>query len=258
MLDVKFIRQNPDIVIEGLKKKNDSFDLNEFLELDRVRRGLRAEIEQGYAQQNKINQELKQLLEKLSQGDEAMLALPGFGPKSLAEVKEKLQAVDLVVAEIEEEEEPEPVEEVSPLVEELAEEAPVEEAIVAEVEEAEAAPVLVEEVTEEEEVVMEPEAFEEVVVEPEVSVEEVISVPSEELPETIEAEPEDEEVLEFVEEDEEDLEFMEEDEDLIDKPKKKKKKDRRKRTLVYDEEIGEVVARRRRKPGRRVEDWEEY
>ena len=37
--------------------------------------------------------DLKQLLEKLKQGDEEMLALPGLGPKSLAEVKGKLQAV---------------------------------------------------------------------------------------------------------------------------------------------------------------------
>jgi hypothetical protein len=37
--------------------------------------------------------DLKQLLEKLQQGDEEILALPGLGPKSLAEVKGKLQAV---------------------------------------------------------------------------------------------------------------------------------------------------------------------
>jgi N utilization substance protein A len=178
--------------------------------------------------------DLKQLLEKLSQGDKEMLALPGFGPKSLAEVKEKLQAASLALAKAEEEE-LEPAEEVSPLVEtELAEEALVEEAIVAEAEEAEPAPVLVEEVTEEE--------AEAEVVEPEAAAEEAVSVPPEEPPETIEAE-----VVTYPEE---------EEEEFIDKSKKKKKKDRRKRTLVYDEEIGEVVVKRRRKPSRRVEDWE--
>jgi N utilization substance protein A len=170
---------------------------------------------------------LKQLLEKLNQGDEEMLALPGIGPKALAEVKEKLQATSLALVQAEEEEEPEPVEEVSPLVEaELAEEALVEEAIVAEVEEAEPAPLLAEEVTEEE--------VEVEVTEPEAAVEEP--------PETIKPE-----VTKYIED--------EEEEELIGKPKKKKK-DRRKRTLVYDEEAGEVIARRRRKPSRRVEDWE--
>jgi N utilization substance protein A len=181
---------------------------------------------------------LRQLLGKLSQGDEEMLALPGIGPKSLAEVKEKLQAVELALVKAEEEK-PEPTEEISPLVEaELVEEALEE---VAE-EESEAAPVLVEEVTEEK--------VEVEVMEPEATADEATGMPTEEPSETMEAEPE-EEVAEFEEEEEE------EEEEFIDKPKKKKK-DRRKRTLVYDEEIGEVVIRRRRKPSRRVEDWEKY
>ena len=185
--------------------------------------------------------DLKQLLEKLNQGDEEMLAISGFGPKSLAEVKEKLQIASLALTETVKEEEPEPIEEVSPRAEtELAEEALVEEAIVVEAEEeAEPAPVLVEEVPEEE---AEVEG-----VEPEADADEAASAPSEEPPETTEAEPE-EEVLEFAEE---------EEEELVDKPKKKRK-DPRKRTLVYDEEMGEVIAKRRRKPSRRVEDWEKY
>jgi N utilization substance protein A len=189
--------------------------------------------------------DLKQLLEKLNKGDEEMLAIPGFGPKSLAEVREKLQIASLALTETVEEKEPEPIEEVSPLVEtEPAEEALVEEAIVVEAEEeAEPAPVLVEEAPEEE--------VEVEVVEPEAAAGEEASVPPDELPETIEAEPE-EEVLEFAQEEEE------EEEELVDKPKKKKRKDPRKRTLVYDEEMGEVIAKRRRKPGRRVEDWEKY
>lgn len=181
--------------------------------------------------------DLKQLREKLNQGDEEMLALPGIGPKSLAEVKGKLQATALALAKAEEEEEPELVET------EPAEEALIEEVIVAEAEEAEPAPVLAEEVVEEE---MEVE-----VMEPEVAAGEPVSVPLEELPETTEAEvvtyPE-EEIVEFIEEEEE-------EEVIVDKPKKKKK-DRRKRTLVYDEETGEVIVKRRRKPSRRVEDWE--
>jgi len=185
--------------------------------------------------------DLKQLLEKLNQGDEEMLAISGFGPKSLAEVKEKLQIASLALTETVKEEEPEPIEEVSPRAEtELAEEALVEEAIVVEAEEeAEPASVLVEEVPEEE---AEVEG-----VEPEADADEAASAPSEEPPETTEAEPE-EEVLEFAEE---------EEEELVDKPKKKRK-DPRKRTLVYDEEMGEVIAKRRRKPSRRVEDWEKY
>jgi hypothetical protein len=39
----------------------------------------------------------------------------------------------------------------------------------------------------------------------------------------------------------------------------KKKKDRQKRRqLIFDEELGEVVAKRRRKGKRSREDWDEY
>jgi N utilization substance protein A len=49
-----------------------------------------------------------------------------------------------------------------------------------------------------------------------------------------------------------------EDEDGEDRRKSKKKGRRKKRQLVYDEDLGEVVARRRRKPGRRRGEWEDY
>jgi N utilization substance protein A len=51
-----------------------------------------------------------------------------------------------------------------------------------------------------------------------------------------------------------------EDEGLDDEARRetKKKGRRKKRRLVFDEDLGEVVAERRRKPGRRREDWEDY
>ena len=64
MLDVKLIRQNPDKIKQGLKQKNDNFDLEAFLKLDHKRRGINAEIEKGYSQQNKINQEVQVLLKE--------------------------------------------------------------------------------------------------------------------------------------------------------------------------------------------------
>ena len=174
---------------------------------------------------------LEQLLEKLSQGDEQILALPGIGPKSLAEVKEKLRAAGLTFAQAEEEEEPEPIEAVSLVVEELPEETIAAEVVVTEAEETGPAPVLAEELLAAE---AEGEA-----VESEAALAEAVTVPAEEALIMME--------LEGIEEEEEEEEF-------IDRPKKKK--DRRKRTLIYDEETGEVIARRRRKPSRRVEDWD--
>ncbi|HDH09607.1 MAG TPA: transcription termination/antitermination protein NusA [Chloroflexi bacterium] len=134
------------------------------------------------------------LLERLVQGEEAMLTIPNFGPKSLAEVKEKLQEKGLI-----------PVEEAQPAAPEMVEgEVPPEEAVA-------------EKVTKEK-----------------APIEEAEAEGAEEL------EPSEETA-------EEEIEL---------KPKKKARPE--KRILVYDEELGKVVAKRRRKPSRRREEWEEY
>jgi N utilization substance protein A len=54
------------------------------------------------------------------------------------------------------------------------------------------------------------------------------------------------------------LEDDDEDEDEFGHPSKaKKKRQSKRRQLVFDEDLGEVVSRRKRKPGRRREDWED-
>ena len=59
----------------------------------------------------------------------------------------------------------------------------------------------------------------------------------------------------FVEEEEEDLEAFFADET---QGKKKKKSKQKRRQLVFDEELGEVVSKRRRKGRRSRDDWDEY
>jgi N utilization substance protein A len=137
------------------------------------------------------------------------------------------------------------------------EEAEVEAAAGAEVEEAEAevveAPEAVapEVVAEEEPLVIEaePEAEEVALAEPEAEPEEV--APAEPEAEAVEVHPS----LGIYELAEEWLE--EEEEEDGEEPAKKDRKKRRKQRLMYDEELGEVVAKRVRKPGRRQVEWEE-
>jgi len=159
------------------------------------------------------------VMELLAEGDEGLLKLDGVGPKSLAEVKQCIEALAL----------PE-VEEVVPAEEE--------EEIAAEVVvEAEAVPS-----TE-----PAPEAVE--------AVEEAVAV--EPAPEPVEAliEEEEAEPTLTVEVPEHLLEEAEEDWEV--KPEEERKRSRNlRRQLVYDEESGEIIARRRRK--REEGDWEEY
>jgi N utilization substance protein A len=168
---------------------------------------------------------VEEILEKLAEGDKKMLATKNFGPKSLEELKDKLQAKGFI-----------PVEEVEEVKEvEAAIEEPVE---AVEEEVAEVAAPEVEEVAEE--------VVEAAPAEEEVAVEE--AEPAEEPPEeepTLKPE-EEEEIYEYEEE--------EEEEDELEERRKREKR----RELVYDEELGKMVAKRHRKPGRRREEWEDY
>jgi len=60
MLDIKFIRENPEIVKEAVKNKNIQINVDELLDLDRKRRGLLAEIDELRAEKNKLAREAKQ------------------------------------------------------------------------------------------------------------------------------------------------------------------------------------------------------
>ncbi len=64
MLDIKFIRDNPDLVKEALIKRNYSFDLEGFLALDQERRKIMAALEELAATQNKLDREIKALLKE--------------------------------------------------------------------------------------------------------------------------------------------------------------------------------------------------
>jgi N utilization substance protein A len=166
------------------------------------------------------------VMERLAEGDEGLLKLEGIGPKSLAEVKGCIEALSL----------PE-VEEAAPAEEEVAAEAEVE---------AEIAPP-VEIVAIAEDVVVA--AEEEKEAEPALGVTAEEAPPEEAVVEEVPAVAEASEAL-FVEEFEEEM-------DEAELAEERKRERRRRRELVYDEELGEVVAVRRRKRGDDLEEWEE-
>jgi N utilization substance protein A len=175
------------------------------------------------------------VMELLAEGDEGLLKLDGVGPKSLAEIKQCIEALAL----------PE------------AEEAPVEEVQAEQVER------VAEEVPEPE---LEPEAAVEVEEEPVEVVEESVEVqepeivseePTEELPE----EPDEKAVEEITPIETGEPVYVEDEEEKIVLEEKKSQRRHKQRELVYDEELGEVIAVRRRKRDGEDDDfgmWEEY
>lgn len=60
MLDIKFIRENKDIVKDGARKKHIDFDVEQLLTVDTERRELITSLESKKAEQNKVSQEITQ------------------------------------------------------------------------------------------------------------------------------------------------------------------------------------------------------
>ena len=58
MLDIKFIRENADLIKEAARKKHLDFNVTELLILDKKRLQLLAEVEKMRAEQNRVSEEL--------------------------------------------------------------------------------------------------------------------------------------------------------------------------------------------------------
>ncbi len=58
MLDLKFIRENTDLVKRAVKNKNEAADIDKIIELDEKRRGIIGEVEELKALRNKVSEEI--------------------------------------------------------------------------------------------------------------------------------------------------------------------------------------------------------
>jgi len=93
MLDIKFIRKNPDTVKQALTERNYSFDLEGFLSLDEERRKIMAVIEGLSAAQNKIDREVKALLKEKKDPKPKIEEAKGI-KKNLAELSQEFDKLN--------------------------------------------------------------------------------------------------------------------------------------------------------------------
>jgi seryl-tRNA synthetase len=91
MLDIKFIRENKDIVIEGAKKKHVDVDINELLTLDEKRLELLSKVESLRSEQNKASQSMGGNLEE---------AIRAQMIKEMSIVKEELKGKEEELREV--------------------------------------------------------------------------------------------------------------------------------------------------------------
>ncbi len=61
MLDIKFIRENPEAVRQGIENKNEKSRIDELLDLDKLRRDLITKTEELKAKKNQVSQEVAKL-----------------------------------------------------------------------------------------------------------------------------------------------------------------------------------------------------
>ena len=73
MLDMKFVRDNPEKVMEAVRKRNGELNLDEFLALDKERRELTQQVEALKNERNTASKEIG-LLKKAGQDAEAKMS----------------------------------------------------------------------------------------------------------------------------------------------------------------------------------------
>ena len=94
MLDIKLVRNNPDLVREGLRKRGHSEEvLDELLSLDVARRKLIAEVEELKSRRNKVSMEIARLKQNKQNADELIKEMRLEGDR-VAELDRELTGMD--------------------------------------------------------------------------------------------------------------------------------------------------------------------
>ncbi len=106
MLDMKFVRENPDAVVAAVKKRNGNLDLTEFLALDKERREIVQSVEQLKKQRNDASQEIGKLKKAGQNADAQQVAVRALGEdiakqdEKLGVIEQKLKAILLTIPNI--------------------------------------------------------------------------------------------------------------------------------------------------------------
>ena len=94
MLDIKILRQNPEVIMQALKDRNNDLDITPAIELDKKRREILAEVEQKKAKQNEISKKVPAMKKAGENTDELF--------REMKELSNTIKADDEKVREIDE------------------------------------------------------------------------------------------------------------------------------------------------------------
>lgn len=100
MLDIKFIRENPDLVKAAMKKRNANMDkqIDEVLQLDTERRELTAKVESMKAQQNSVTKKIPEMKKNGEDTSEIMREMKALSDE-ISSINSELNQVEKILRE---------------------------------------------------------------------------------------------------------------------------------------------------------------
>ncbi len=103
MLDMKFVRENPEKVVAAMKTRNMDLDLSGFIALEKERREVLQEVESCKSRRNEVSKEISKMKREGTNADAEILAMRELGDKiaaddnRLREIEDELKAVLLTI-----------------------------------------------------------------------------------------------------------------------------------------------------------------
>src|ERR1700731_7900 len=89
MLDLKFVRNNPEVVKEALRKRHVSISLDHFLQQEEERRKLLFEVETLKARRNSVSEEVGRLKKNGEDAESLVLEMREVG-QTIKDFEEKM------------------------------------------------------------------------------------------------------------------------------------------------------------------------
>lgn len=96
---MKFVRENPELVMDAMRKRNANVNLDEFLELEKRRRELTLQVEALKSQRNAASQEIGKMKKAGENADAQMAEVRALGDK-IAEDDKELKDIEARLKEI--------------------------------------------------------------------------------------------------------------------------------------------------------------
>lgn len=92
MLDIKFVRDNPELVLENLRKRHNPMNLDRFMELEKQRREVIAQTEALKSEKNTVSKQISQMKKNKENADEVIAKMRSVGDQ-ISQLDEKLRGI---------------------------------------------------------------------------------------------------------------------------------------------------------------------